>query len=73
MLCGQNILTTQMNDVLQILVSGSEHLHDQCVIVQNVGGGTDGGVADYRLHTQQVIKAAYDIAKSAKQLVMLFE
>lgn len=41
--------------------------------MQDGGAGTGGGVADYRLHTQQVIKAAYDIAKCAKQLVMLFE
>jgi hypothetical protein len=57
-----------MNDVLHLLLTGSEHLRDQCLIVQD-----GGGMADYRLHTQQVIKAAYDIAKCAKQLVMLFE
>jgi G protein-coupled receptor kinase-interacting protein 1 C term len=56
-----------MNDVLHLLLTGSEHLRDQCLIMQ------DAGAADYRLHTQQVIKAAYDIAKCAKQLVMLFE
>lgn len=62
-----------MNDVLRTLVTGSEHLRDQCIAVQDASGGTGGGVADYRQYTQQVIKAAYDIAKSAKQLVMLSE
>lgn len=58
-----------MQNALDLLVAGAERVHDLCTYpVPELNG-----VPDYRLHTQDVIKSAYDIAKAAKQLVILFE
>lgn len=68
LLC-QSAMSSKMSDTLQLLVSGADHLRDQCIVA------TDGAALsqESRVHTQQVIQSAYDIAKAAKQLVMLFE
>ena len=58
-----------MSDTLQLLVSGADHLRDQCIVATDCAAGSQ----ESRMHTQQVIQSAYDIAKAAKQLVMLFE
>ena len=58
-----------MKAALALLTNGAENLREQCVS----DPPKVNGVEDVRLHTQQVIQCAYDIAKAAKQLVMLFE
>ena len=50
-----------------MLTNGALRLRDQC----SASPQPDG--VDPRLRTQQVIQCAYDIAKAAKQLVILFE
>ncbi len=51
---------------LQLLTGGSLRLREQCAMPSDPD-------VDMRLCTQQVIQCAYDIAKAAKQLVILFE
>ena len=62
-------MSSKMSDTLQLLVSGADHLRDQCTEATDSAAGSQ----ESRVHTQQVIQSAYDIAKAAKQLVMLFE
>ena len=59
-----------MSDTLQLLMFGADRVRQQCAATPELGSN---GAPDYRTHTQQVIQSAYDIAKAAKQLVMLFE
>lgn len=68
MLC-QSAMSSRMSDTLQLLVAGADHLRDQCAVATDIAAGSQ----ESRMHTQQVIQSAYDIAKAAKQLVMLFE
>jgi len=65
----QSAMSSKMSDTLQLLVSGADHLRDQCAVAADSPAGSQ----ESRMHTQQVIQSAYDIAKAAKQLVMLFE
>ena len=62
-------MSSKMSDTLQLLVAGANHLRDQCIMVADSAAGSQ----ESRLQIQQVIQSAYDIAKAAKQLVMLFE
>jgi len=62
-------MSSKMSDTLQLLVAGADHLCEQCIVAANSVAGSQ----ESRVHTQQVIQSAYDIAKAAKQLVMLFE
>jgi len=59
---------------LQQLVSSAVRLQEECAVCAD--GPTDSGdewTFDPSIKTQQVIQCAYDIAKSAKQLVTLFQ
>jgi len=58
-----------MSDTLQLLVAGADQLREQCAATADSVAGSQEG----RMHIQQVIQTAYDIAKAAKQLVMLFD
>jgi len=62
-------MSSKMSDTLQLLVAGADHLCEQCIVAATSVAGSQ----ESRVHTQQVIQSAYDIAKAAKQLVMLFE
>jgi len=65
----QSAMSSKMSDTLQLLVAGADHLRDQCIVATDIAAASQ----ESRMHTQQVIQSAYDIAKAAKQLVMLFE
>jgi len=67
--CFQSAMSSKMSDTLQLLVSGADHLRSQCAVAADCAPGSQ----ESRMRTQQVIQSAYDIAKAAKQLVMLFE
>lgn len=58
-----------MQNALDLLLTGAQGVHDLCLQTPP----ETNGAPDYRLYTQDVIKSAYDIAKAAKQLVILFE
>ena len=65
----QSAMSSKMSDILQQLVAGADHLCYQCTVATDSAAGSQ----ESRMQTQQVIQSAYDIAKAAKQLVMLFE
>lgn len=58
-----------MQNALDLLLTGAQGVRDLC----SQTPPETNGAPDYRLYTQDVIKSAYDIAKAAKQLVILFE
>jgi prophage DNA circulation protein len=65
----KTMVSERMLATLRMLTDGSNHLLELC----SQSPPELNGVTDYRLHTNKVIQTAYDIAKAAKQLVMLFE
>ncbi|KAK2177808.1 hypothetical protein NP493_577g00007 [Ridgeia piscesae] len=64
----QSVSVPRVRDALSELESGADRLRDECSEAPWEGEGT----VDQRLRMQQVIQCAYDIAKAAKLLVMLF-
>ena len=73
--CGvQNLQDDRIRKALQLLTSGADRLKSQCSSSSS-SSPPDGSTSSEkrRLHTQQVIQCAYDIAKAAKQLVIMFE
>ena len=62
----QRVSDERISLALQLLTGGSLRLREQCNLTADPN-------VDMRLRTQQVIQCAYDIAKAAKQLVILFE
>lgn len=62
----QRVTDERISLALQLLTGGALRLREQCNISADP-------TIDMRLRTQQVIQCAYDIAKAAKQLVILFE
>lgn len=66
----QNIKDENVSLALQSLSSGCLQLQEQCI---SLGKDVGRDAVDKRLCTQKVIQCAYNIAKAAKQLVILFE
>ncbi|KAI0238320.1 ARF GTPase-activating protein GIT2 [Lamellibrachia satsuma] len=64
----QTVSVERVQEALIQLQSGADHLREECCQGPVEGEGT----VDQRLRMQQVIQCAYDIAKAAKLLVMLF-
>lgn len=70
MLSLQNIQDEGLSNSLHRLTDGAERLQEKCA--QALPQDSEGQI-DYRYHTQEVIQCAYDIAKAAKQIVIMFE
>jgi ubiquinone biosynthesis protein Coq4 len=68
----QTMMSSKMADTVLQLSSGAQALREQCQTA-SVTDSCNSQPQDYRLITQKVIQSAYDIAKAAKQLVMLSE
>ena len=60
-----------IQEALNHLTVGAERLREQCDI--SVEESTCSGTGENQQHTQQVIQCAYEIAKAAKKIVVLFE
>ena len=63
----QSLRDDKIREALHLLTNGAVRLQEQCNQVRGQGQ------MDGQIMTQQVIQCAYNIAKAAKQLVMLFE
>ena len=68
--CFQSVEREQIELALQQLTKGADRLREQC---SRATPEVPGMSAEVKVHTQQVIQCAYDIAQAAKQLVMCFE
>ncbi|ELU00134.1 hypothetical protein CAPTEDRAFT_168917 [Capitella teleta] len=65
-----NLQDDRIQKALLQLSTGAERLGNQCKVTPSVDLSSP---EKRRTHTQQVIQCAYDIAKAAKQLVIMFE
>ena len=65
----QTVENEKIELALQQLTTGADRLRQQCCPQAADAPSRE----DAKLHTQQVIQCAYDIAQAAKQLVMCFE
>ncbi|KAL3856784.1 hypothetical protein ACJMK2_011501 [Sinanodonta woodiana] len=71
----QKIHSESVKYALHLLTTSADQLKDECAECQPCSSSLDNEEPpfDPALKTQQVIQCAYDIAKSAKQLVTLFQ
>ncbi|KAL3856782.1 hypothetical protein ACJMK2_011499 [Sinanodonta woodiana] len=71
----QKIHSESVKYALHLLTTSADRLKDECAECQPCSSSLDNEEPpfDPALKTQQVIQCAYDIAKSAKQLVTLFQ
>ena len=69
----QNPVSESVKCALHLLTTSAVRLQEECHECDEVPMDSEEMTFDPALKTQQVIQCAYDIAKSAKQLVTLFQ
>ena len=69
----QNPVSESVKCALHLLTTSAVRLQEECHECDEESGDSEEMTFDPALKTQQVIQCAYDIAKSAKQLVTLFQ
>ena len=69
----QNPISENVKCALHLLTTSAVRLQEECHECDDIPMDTEEMTFDPALKTQQVIQCAYDIAKSAKQLVTLFQ
>ena len=74
--CLKTVAKETIEQALNQLTMSADRLREQCSASRCEALHTSSSAAagaEPKLHTQQVIQCAYDIAQAAKQLVMCFE
>ena len=69
----QKLYSESVKVALHSLMTSAKRLQEECAECSDITSETEELTFDPSIKTQQVIQCAYDIAKSAKQLVTLFQ